>query len=297
MAYDVTALSNYTKEQEAALVTKSLFGAKTASLIKSGGIVLTGVKSSEKIPILDTDVTFQAGGTCGFNSSGTTTFSDRSVTVGKIKVNESLCEKTLETKATQKKLSLGSTYEHLAFEKEYADLKAGKIAEALETALWKGDTASGTANLARFDGFIKLIDAAGTAIDGNTAAVAAGTGITKSNAFAIHQDFVDAIPAALLDKADFRIFEGWDTFRKLLRNITDLNLFHYNVDQAIADGEIIIPGTNIRVIAVHGLNSTNRIFGMRLSNMAMGVDLENEEEEFEIFFAKEADEIRFKSTV
>jgi hypothetical protein len=292
MAYDVSDLSNYTKEQEAALVTKSLFGGKTASLIQSGGIVLTGVKSSEKIPILDTDVVFQTGGTCGFNSQGTTTLTDRSVEVGKIKVNESLCEKTLEAKATQKKLQLGSEYESLAFEADYANLKAGKTAEALETADWKGDKASGNANLNKYDGFIKIIDATGAAIDGN---VSAANSITKANALSIFLDFVDAIPAAILDKDDFRVFTGWDTFRKLLRNITDLNLFHYSVDQSLASGEIIIPGTNVRVIAVHGLDNTSRIFGLRLSNMVLATDLENEEEKFEIFFAKEADEIRYKS--
>jgi hypothetical protein len=34
---------------------------------------------------------------------------------------------------------------------------------------------------------------------------------------------------------------------------------------------------------------------MRLSNLFLGTDLLNEEERFEIFFAKEADEIRFVS--
>src|SRR5688500_6260715 len=102
MAYSVAGLNDYTKEMEASLVMKSHFCAKTQELIKACGIVLPGVKSSEKIPILETDAVFQAGGTCGFNASGTTTISDRGVVIGKIKINEALCPKTLESKATQK---------------------------------------------------------------------------------------------------------------------------------------------------------------------------------------------------
>ncbi len=98
MAFDVSALANYTKENEALLVTSSVLGSKTASLIKSQGNVMVGVKSAETINIMDTDAIFQSGGTCGFNASGSTTFTQRTVTVGKIKVNESLCPKDLEAK-------------------------------------------------------------------------------------------------------------------------------------------------------------------------------------------------------
>ena len=72
MAFDVSALANYTKENEALLVTSSVLGSKTASLIKSQGNVMVGVKSAETINIMDTDAIFQSGGTCGFNASGST---------------------------------------------------------------------------------------------------------------------------------------------------------------------------------------------------------------------------------
>jgi hypothetical protein len=106
------------------------------------------------------------------------------------------------------------------------------------------------------------------------------------------QGVYNQIPTTILDKEDLKIVCGWDTFRRLVANLTNLNLFHYNpsVDAA---GEIVLPGTNVRVVALNGLNGTNRIFAMRLSNMFFGTDLLNEEERFEIFFAKEADEVRY----
>jgi hypothetical protein len=62
-----------------------------------------------------------------------------------------------------------------------------------------------------------------------------------------------------------------------------------------ADSEFILPGTPIKVVALQGLNGTNKVYAMRLSNLFLGTDLLNEEEKFEIFYAKEADQVRFVS--
>jgi hypothetical protein len=299
MAYVVSALTDYTRENEDKLVIKSLFGAKSLDLFRSEGNVLTGVKSSEKINILDSDATFQTGGTCGFLTSGSTTFTQRTVTVGKIKVNEALCPKALEAKYTQKALQIGSRYESIPFEQQYTDLKAGTIAEQLEVAVWQGDTGHTNVNLNKFDGLIKLIDA-GSPVDANVAAyltpVAASTGITVSNVKGIVAAMWLSIPAKVQGKSDVRVFCGWDTFNKYIAAFTDANLFHFSPkgsEVSAENGEVMIHGTNYKLTAVHGLDGTNRLFAMRTSNVHLGTDLENEEERWEIFFAKEADEIRF----
>lgn len=305
MAYDVSALTNYTEESVDVLVMKSLFDAKTQRIIQAEGNVMTGVKSVETINILNTDAIFQTGGTCGFNSSGTTAFTQRTVTVGKIKINESLCPKALEAKYTQKALAMGSRYESIPFEQQYTELKAKTVAEQLEVALWQGDTAHGNVNLNKFDGLIKLIDAAGVSVtQSNVAAyttggpISAATGITPSNVKAIVNGMWLALPSRIQGKDDVRIWAGWDTFQKFIAAYTDQNLFHFapaGSEINAANGDVIIPGTNYRLTAVHGLDGTNRLFGMRSSNIFLGVDLENEEERWEIFFAKEADEVRFVS--
>lgn len=296
MAYNVAALTNYTIENEELLVMKSLFESKTQKLIQSEGNIMTGVKSSEQINILDTDALFQTGGTCGFTSSGTTTFTQRAVTVGKIKINESLCPKALETKYTQKALQLGSRYDKIPFEEQYTSLKAAKIAEQLEIAIWKGDTASGDAGLNKFDGLIKLIDAAAVSVNGNPTAITSGTGITASNVKGIINGMWGLLPSRVQGKDDVRIFVGWDVFTLFIQAYTDANLFAFapkGSEVSAQNGEVIIPGTNYKLTAVHGLDGTNRAFSIRMSNLFLGVDLENEEERWEIFFAKEADEIRF----
>ncbi len=296
MAFNVAALTDYTIENEELLVMKSLFDSKTQRLIQEEGNVMTGVKSSEKINILDTDATFQTGGTCGFLSSGSTTFTQRSVTVGKIKINESLCPKALEAKYTQKALQLGSRYEKIPFEQQYTELKAKTIAEQLEVAFWQGDTSSSNANLNKFDGLIKLIDAAAVSVNGNPTAITTATGITSSNVKGIVNGMWGKLPSRVQGKEDVRIFCGWDTFTLFIQAYTDANLFAFapkGTEVSAQNGEVIIPGTNYKLTAVHGLDGTNRLFALRMSNLFLGTDLENEEERWEIFFAKEADEIRF----
>jgi hypothetical protein len=297
MGFDVSALANYTKENEALLVTSSVLGAKTAALIKSAGNVMVGVKSSEKINIMETDAIFQAGGTCGFNASGSTTFTQRTVTPGKIKVNEALCPKDLEAKYLQKALPTGSMYDSIPFEQEFSDKKAKTIAAQLETALWQGDTSSVNVNLNKFDGLVKLIGAASGVVAANASTFISGaplSSITAANVISIFDGVYRAIPAKVVAADDMTIFCGQDLFRTYTIALKNSGSFNYQIDVK-ADSEFVLPGTTIKVVAVAGLNGTNKVYAMRLSNLFLGTDLLNEEEKFEIFYAKEADQIRFVS--
>jgi len=297
MAFDVSTLAAYTEQNEALLVTDSVLGAKTAALIKSAGNVMVGVKSAETINIMDTDAIFQAGGSCGFNASGSTTFTQRTVTVGKIKVNESLCPKDLESKYLQKALPTGSMYDSIPFEQEFADKKAKTIAEQLEISLWQGDTTSVNVNLNKFDGLVKLIGAASGVVAANASTFISGaplSTITAANVISIFDGVYQAIPAKVVAADDMTIFCGQDLFRTYTVALKNSGSFFYQIDVK-ADSEFVLPGTMIKVVALAGLNGTNKVYAMRLSNLFLGTDLLNEEEKFEIFYAKEADQVRFVS--
>ena len=295
MAFSVGTLAAYTKENEGLLVASSVLGSKTASLIKDKGNVMVGVKSAETINIMDTDAIFQDGSSCGFNASGTTSFTQRTVTVGKIKVNEALCLKDLEAKYLQKALPAGSMYDSMIYSEEYSNRKAEKIASQLENTLWRGSLASVDVNLNKFDGITTLITAAGAAVvNANSVAYhgSVETSITDTNVVSIFDDIYKAIPAEVVDKDDIAIFCGMDVFRTYTVKLKTSNLYHYQFDGK-ANGEFFLPGTNVKVIAVQGLNGSGKIVAARISNFFIGTDLLNEEERFEIFYAKEADQVRF----
>jgi hypothetical protein len=293
MAFNVSALSNYTNEQSTELVIKSLFGSKTAAVLQAAGQVQVGVKSAEALNILSSDIFFQQDG-CGYLASGNTTFSQRVITVGAIKVEETLCPKTLEAKWMQTQIAPGSP-EAVPFEEQIGMEKASRIAKLLEVAMWQGDTATSNTNpnTNRFDGFNKIIDAASAStIAGNTSSA---TAITVANIEGLVDDMYNVIPADIAEAEDLVLFVGIDTFKKYTTALRNSNLFHYAAD---SEGmEILIPATNVRMIAVGGLSGTNRMFLARLSNMFVGTDLANEEEEYRFWYSQDNDEVRFRATM
>lgn len=298
----VSGLVDYTHEHDETLLAKSMFGGKTAELVASEGNLMTGVKFAEKIAILDTDAIFQDGSGCTRTSSGTTSLTQRTITVGKIAVVEDLCLDDLDKKFTSRKLKKGSSNNEIPFEQEYTDLKAATIAKQLEIAIWKGDTTSIDANLNKFDGFIKIIDAAPGAVDANQAVytgvapIASGTGITEANVRAIVKGTWKALPADVAGKDDIRIFCGWDTFNSFIGSYVDQNLYHFapkGIEVKAENGEVMIPGTNYKLTAVHGLDGTNRLFGIRMTNMVEATDLEHEEEKWNIMPDQFNDYLRF----
>jgi hypothetical protein len=300
MALDVSTLVDYVIENQDLLVSKSLFSGRTVDLIAAEGNVMTGVKFAEQINILATDAIFQNGAGCTRTSSGTTSITQRKVTVGEVAVVEDICVKTLNKKYLSKKLAAGSIAEKqkIPFEKEYTDLKAGTISEQLEVAIWQGDTDSVNANLSRFDGYIKLIDAATGVVDGNPTNISAGTGITAANVKGIVNGMWTNLPARVQGKSDVRIFCGWDVFALFVSAYTDANLFNFapsGSEVKAENGEVVIPGTYYKLTAVHGLDGTNRLFSIRTSNMFAGTDMENEEEKWEILPDQFKNYLRFNA--
>ena len=293
MAFNVSALANYTNEQSTELVLKSLFGSKTAAILQAAGQVQVGVKSAEALNILTSDVWFQTDG-CGYSASGNTTFSQRNITVGKIKVEETLCPKTLEAKWMQTQIAAGSPTS-VPFEEQIGQDKANNIAKLLEIAMWQGDTATTNTNpnTNKFDGFIKLIDAASAStVAGNTSSA---TSITVANVDDLIDNIYNVIPADISDASDIVLWVGIDTFKKYTTALRNNNLFHYAAD---SDGmEIMIPATNVKMVAVGGLNGTNRMFLGRLSNFFVGTDLANEEEDYRFWYSQDNDEVRFRATM
>jgi hypothetical protein len=287
MALDLSALTAYTDQEKMGLIRKSILTGKTMSLIT----VQPDIKSSAAINILSSTALFQAGA-CGFNPLGTTTLDQRLLTVVSIKQNEPICVESLEAYWTQSLMKAGSYNEEIPFEQLYAEEKAAQSSKELETMLWQGDTAGATGgNLDLVDGFIKIIDADAGTITGTALA------LDSANIVDAVDEMVAKVPDDAIQATDLTLFMGFDKYRIYTAALRNANLFHYDAQNG-SDFEIFVPGTNVKVIAVSGLNNTGvagagRIFLTPASNMYAGVDMLNDSEDFRIFYAEEADEVRF----
>jgi hypothetical protein len=299
MALAFSGLSAYTKQLVKPLLTSAVFDAKTQQLILASGIVIPNVKSSVAIPLMETDAVFAAQ-SCSFDASGTTTFSQRTITVGKIKVEEKICPKDLEAYFTQEALKAGSTYEDFGnadFQKAYFDKKNIRIASQLETAIWQGDATGATANTNKFDGLQKLI-AAGSPVLANVSGYTGITGspvvtVTASNVIACTEGIYKAIPVQVLSKGDVKIFVGNDWYRLLILAYREKNMFSYNPQDSQA-ASFILPATNVEVISVNGLNGTGDAYAISLSNMALAVDLVDEEGSYKMWYSEDNNDVRYR---
>jgi hypothetical protein len=292
MSYSFVApLTTYTEQQRLPLITKAVFSARSAALFTKQ----VGIKSSAALNLMDTDANIQSGTICGWSATGNTSFTQRNITVGVMKIQESLCPRSLEQYWMQSQLTAGSTYDGVPFEQAFSEQKALRIAEALETAIWQGN--------AYFSGVNQLLNAAsGSTVLANASSttwtpVSASVGITTSNVISIFDKVYNDIPQAILTKTDLVIFCGWNNFRTLIGAFKKQAGVMYNqVDlQGMADGDIIYPGTNVRIVAVPGLTSTNRIVATYLGNLFYGTDLLSDEENFELWYSKDNDEVRFQA--
>ena len=286
MSFSLATLTAYTDQQRLPLITKAVFSARTAALFTKQ----VGVKSAAALNLMDTDAALAAGTACGWTAAGTTTFSQRNVTVAPMKVQEALCPRSLEQYWMQTQLTAGSTYDSVPFEQAFAEQKALRIAEALENAIWSGSTL--------VTGLLTILNAAsGSTVSGNTAAVSASVGITTSNVISIFDNIYTRIPQAILTRNDLVIFCGWDVFRTLIGGLkANTGVMYNQVDlQGLADGDIIYPGTNVRVVAVPGLLGYNRLVCSYLGNFVYATDLLSDEENFSLWYSQDNDEVRFQA--
>lgn len=282
MAYDVSALGAYTKQNAESLIYKTIAtGAKTAQYM----VVQPGIKSAETINIAATRGVWQTGGSCGFNASGDTTFSQRTITVGKVKINLKWCEKDLEPKYTQGALKAGSSYDMLTYEQEIVGDIQQNIAADLEKAIWQGDTTAGSAYLNKFDGLIKIIGAASGVV--SASAVAWSVANSRTGV----QNVLTAATADILAQPNLKMFMGTVEARDYKLKLGIDNLYHITGKE----GTLYAENSDIEIVPVLGLSGTKKIVLMSTDNMYLGTDLVNEDEKFDLFYAKEADEIRFVS--
>ena len=181
----------------------------------------------------------------------------------------------------------------MAFEAEVADSIVKTIMEHNETADWQGDTASGNVYINRYDGLIKIIDAATTAVDGNTSSATAISSGASGNVDTLISDMCNARPAKVKSAANQVLFVGQDTFDKYVDTLNAKNLYHVNATDW-ANYTVSIPGKNVTLVGVVGLDGTNRMFLGTQENFFLGFDLQNDEEEFDMWYDKKDDKVYYR---
>jgi hypothetical protein len=281
-SFDLSALNTYTDEVGGMLLAEAIVKGKTADLC----MVQSGVKGTQAINILSSTLNVQDGA-CGWNSSGSTTFTQRDITVCDKKVNESLCPRDLNSYWASAFLNAGSYNESVPFEEAIAQLKVQQIQKYVEEQLWRSTTGTSC-----FNGFATLISTGTTGV----VPVVGASGITSSNALAEVDKLVELIPNEVADRDDIIIWMSMANYRKYLINLRTSNYYQDFIVEGDQMTEYVTmhPGTNFRVVGTHGIN-TDGVYMGPAEFMVVGVDLMSDEERLDIFYSKDNDEVRVRS--
>jgi hypothetical protein len=293
MAFSLGTMTAYIEENKADLITKAILGAKTLGL---GVDIRTGIKSSAKIPVLESTVPFQSLA-CSFTSSGTTTINQIEIATVGIQFSEQFCLNDLNVYFTQKYLPAGSNVDSMSIAQQIIDRKIAQVARNVENMIWAGKTTYGNSTvLKQMNGWLATIDTAGTAV------AATPSTLNSTNVLTIFDDVYSKVPAAALVNEPVVAFCGLDTFRTLAAKITSTYGIYgsqYTTDNVWNNWELMYPGTNMKVIGVPGLSDAavdtgsvpsavrNRIIATYASNLVYGTDLQSDTDTIESWFSQD----------
>jgi hypothetical protein len=278
--FNLSSLATYTDEVGGELIRRAILEGETAKIIK----VQPGIKGSQSINLLDSTLYVQEG-SCGWTSSGQTTYTQRDIQVCQYKVNEALCPADLNNYWLGQLLTPGSTPETVPFEAQISELKVAQISQYVENIMWGASSADTC-----FSGFIELIDN----LTGSVINVSGAT-LTSSNALAQVDLLVEAIPDDIVNRTDLVVFMSHSNYRKYLINYRTANYYHYNPESSYEDFKTFHPATNILVHPVGGLNGSNKLVLMPAGYAVMGVDLLSDQDTLKMFYSVDFDEVRLRS--
>lgn len=295
---DLSALTKYTDELATELIAKSVLRGRT---VDTGISIQPDVKYKSSINLMNTTLTAQAT-SCGMNPTGSVALAQRDIESCPLTVFEDICLIDLEQYWAGKLMRPGSYQEEIPFEVLYTDDKVAKIQALSEDLFWKGSksndvTGNGapSGNLALCNGVLDVLQFQAGSASVNIASTTASW--SKTTAI----DIIDTIISDFnsncsdaLGEENLNIYISYPNFTLLTQALRDANYFHYDANQGDfrIDGYL---GTNFNVIAVRGLNGTNRIVATPAANLYLGVDMMNDYESFEVFYHQKDDKVYFRS--
>jgi hypothetical protein len=268
-------LTKYTDQLSGILLKESVLVGTTFDYIS----VQTGVKYADSINILTNSLTAAAGGCGTISPAGSTTLSQRDITVSPIKVEESVCVDEFEQYWIGMLAKEGS-YNEMApevFNQLYLANKVEKIGQLVEDMFWKASPSvralipgSGAGNLALSTGILDIL--LYTSATNSTVGATATGALTVATALNVIDNMIAQNPNDVLCAEDLTLFMSHANFRILMNALRAANYFvAYDGQQHtwVLDN---YTNTNVRVVATRGLNATNIMVLTPSSNLYLGTD-------------------------
>lgn len=265
----VTGITGYVEEHRSELLSKAMLDGRSRRAFN----LMTDVKGPTTLNILDTNVVFGEL-QCGWNESGSTEFSQRKLEPKALSVNMAFCDKKLLGTYAQYEVKVAAGLEEMPFEEKWTSQILASVNEQIEKMIYQG-----TGTGAEFKGLIPILSA-----ETGTVKVTVTSG---SSAYEYLKEVAKAIPVAVKSPV---ILVSTPLYREYMQDLVAANLFHY--DPANGENEYKLPGTDIRVIAVDGLNGSENVIAADMANLFYGVSADEDSDTFDLWYSKDNREFR-----
>lgn len=267
----VTAITGYVEEHRSDLLTKAMLDGKS----RRAWNLMTDVKGPTTLNIMDTNVVFSEL-SCGWNESGSTEFSQRTLTPAALEVNMAFCDKKLLGTYAQYEVKVAAGLETLPFEEKWTNQILASVNEQIEHMLYFG-----TGVGAQFKGIVPILSAETSAVKVNS--------VAGTSAYNFLKAVAAAIPVKVKNPV---ILVSTPLYREFMQDLVAANLFHY--DPSDGENEYRLPGTDIRVIAVDGLidSATTAAIAANMDNLVYGVSADEDNDTFDLWYSKDNREFR-----
>jgi hypothetical protein len=293
-SYDVSTIGGYSDQVGGELLAKALIGGTTASVVN----VRTGIKGTQALNLLDSTPVFQAGN-CSLSPSGTTTFTQHSITTCPETLFESLCYKALFDTYQSMLMKAGQTQETVPFEQMILDLKRKQIEQHVEDKLWTATTAGGDC----FNGFALMISTnTGNTFSGSCAN-SSGATFSSSASYGVSgnpitevDELINVLDDNALVRQDLVVFMSYAYFRLYVQALTKANFFtnYIGGTDVTSNMSAVHPNTNIRIYPTLGLNGSTQVVIIPAEYAIYGLDLLSDET-LKAWYSVDFDEIRIRS--
>lgn len=291
---NVSDITGYVDQHRLPLLSKTLLGSVSPRYFN----IMTGVKGQTALNLLGTDVNFTCGSTCGFHPSETTSFTQKLMCVVPLNVHTVFCDKNLLDTWANYEVKVAAGIKNLPFEEEWTNSIVNSVQHEIENFIWKGVSAT------KFNCENDTPTDEACTCEGIFAELLAGAPSyqTQKNDTP-YQRFIgtfNTLPDDVKSANDLIAFVGTGIYYKLIQSIMETSHFHIDGDDLL--NGFVFPGTGVRVVPTHALNSitdsgSSTVFNDiivigRASNFYYGTDMRGDEEKFDLWYSKDNREFR-----
>ena len=264
--------STYAGEAAAGYIAAALLSANT--LDKKLVTIMPNVKYKSVIQKLDVSGIVQDA-SCDFSTSGSVAISEQVLTPKELQVNLLLCKQ--EFVDSWEALSLGfSAFDEIPknFNDFLISYVGGKVAEATETSIWQGSTATN----GQFGGFQTAFSSS-IAAGGATAVLAAKSGsiiisgsVTSANVLDKLNSVVNTIPDTVYGKPDVLLYVATDVAKAYQQALAGGAIGANGWNNQMNVGEKPFNFNGIEIVWCPGMTSS-KIVAAQKSNLFFGTGL------------------------